>query len=238
LNRPLKERALIVNADDFGRSPGINAGIMVAHERGIVTSASLMVRWPAAEEAAVLAKRAPALSLGLHVDLSEWEFRQERWYQVYEVAPTEDEQAVTEEVERQLEAFRRLAGREPTHLDSHQHVHSHEPAVEAVLRRLGDRMGVPVREQNGRIAYRGDFYGQTPEGEPLHHAIGVDGLIETIRGLPAGISELSCHPALGEDFGSPYGQERELEVETLCDHRVRAALESERIDLCSFTEVG
>ena len=41
-------RAVIVNADDFGQSAGINRGIVEAHERGIVTSASLMVRWPAA----------------------------------------------------------------------------------------------------------------------------------------------------------------------------------------------
>src|SRR5437879_4472175 len=45
-------RYLIVNADDFGRSPGVNRGIMSAYEHGIVTSASLMVRWPAAAEAA------------------------------------------------------------------------------------------------------------------------------------------------------------------------------------------
>ena len=41
-------RSLIVNADDFGQSPGMNRGTIAARERGIVTSASLMVRWPAA----------------------------------------------------------------------------------------------------------------------------------------------------------------------------------------------
>ena len=46
------ERYLVVNADDFGRSEGVNRGILRAHERGIVTSTSLMVRWPAAEHAA------------------------------------------------------------------------------------------------------------------------------------------------------------------------------------------
>jgi len=40
-------RFLIVNADDFGQSPGINRGIIKAHADGIVTSVSLMVRWPA-----------------------------------------------------------------------------------------------------------------------------------------------------------------------------------------------
>ena len=45
-------RQLIVNADDLGRTPGINSGIFEAHARGIVTSATLMVGFEAAEEAA------------------------------------------------------------------------------------------------------------------------------------------------------------------------------------------
>ena len=45
-------RYVIINADDFGQSPGINRGVIQAHEQGLVTSASLMVRWPAAAEAA------------------------------------------------------------------------------------------------------------------------------------------------------------------------------------------
>jgi predicted glycoside hydrolase/deacetylase ChbG (UPF0249 family) len=43
-----EKRLLIVNADDLGLSEGVNAGIAEAHERGIVTSASLMVRQGAA----------------------------------------------------------------------------------------------------------------------------------------------------------------------------------------------
>src|SRR4051794_16830036 len=49
---PARDRYVIVNADDFGQSRGINRGIILAHEQGIVTSASLMVRWAAAAEAA------------------------------------------------------------------------------------------------------------------------------------------------------------------------------------------
>lgn len=52
-----QSRFLIVNADDFGQSPGVNRGIIEAHEHGIVTSASLMVRWPAATEAAAYGRQ-------------------------------------------------------------------------------------------------------------------------------------------------------------------------------------
>ena len=50
---------LIVNADDFGRSSSINQGVARAHDEGIVTSTSAMVRWPAVEEAAAMARDRP-----------------------------------------------------------------------------------------------------------------------------------------------------------------------------------
>ncbi|HMC98912.1 MAG TPA: ChbG/HpnK family deacetylase, partial [Ferruginibacter sp.] len=62
-------KQLIVNADDFGQSKGINEGIITAHEQGIVTSASLMVRYEHANDAAKLSLRNEELSVGLHVDL-------------------------------------------------------------------------------------------------------------------------------------------------------------------------
>jgi predicted glycoside hydrolase/deacetylase ChbG (UPF0249 family) len=68
-------RFLIVNADDFGLTSGINRGIIEAHEHGIVTSASLMVRYPAAREAADYAKAHPELSVGLHFEAGEWRYR-------------------------------------------------------------------------------------------------------------------------------------------------------------------
>ena len=108
---------LIVNADDFGQSHSVNWGIIEAHERGIVTSASLMVRWPAAAEAAVYSRQHPNLSLGLHVDFGEWAYRSEHWVPLYEVVPINDTTAVADEVSRQLTTFRRLVGKDPTHID-------------------------------------------------------------------------------------------------------------------------
>ena len=62
-------RHLIVNADDFGLSAGVNRGIVEAYDNGIVTSASLMVHKPAAAQAAALARSRPSLGLGLHIDI-------------------------------------------------------------------------------------------------------------------------------------------------------------------------
>jgi hopanoid biosynthesis associated protein HpnK len=62
-------RRLIVSADDFGLSPGVNAGILTAHREGILTDASLMVSGAAFAEAVELARATPTLSVGLHLVL-------------------------------------------------------------------------------------------------------------------------------------------------------------------------
>jgi len=62
-------RRLIVNADDFGFTSGVNRGISEAHTHGIVTSTTLMANGPAFEEAVALAKTLPRMSVGCHVVL-------------------------------------------------------------------------------------------------------------------------------------------------------------------------
>jgi len=232
----LTERTLIVNADDFGRSPGVNRGVVRAHEEGIVNSASLMVRWPAAAEAAAYARRG-RLSVGLHLDLGEWQYRAGEWRERYTVVDTGDAEAVGAEVARQLDLFERLVGRGPSHLDSHQDVHRKEPAKGA-LAAAGARLGVPVRGAVPDIAYSGAFYGQNSRGAQFPEAITVAGLVETIEALPPGTTELACHPAADVDHETTYAQERLQELETLCDPRVRAALEREGVALLSFAELA
>jgi predicted glycoside hydrolase/deacetylase ChbG (UPF0249 family) len=222
----MSARELIVNADDFGRSSGTNAGIVKAHEQGIVTSASLMVRWPAAEAAAEYARSRRELSVGLHLDLSEWSYRDGERVLVYEHAP------IAHEVPRQLELFRSLMGRDPTHLDSHHHVHREEPVASA-SRAVAERLAVPLRGA-GSIGYCGSFYGQSGNGEPYPRGIEPEALIKLIERLPPGVTELACHPGLDRDLDSSYRVERPREVTTLCHPRVRAALEREQVSLRGF----
>lgn len=228
---------LIVNADDFGLSAGVNRGIIQAFERGIVTSASLMVRQPAAAAAARYAREHRALSVGLHLDLGEWIFQQGEWRPRYEVVDPTDAGAVTAEIGQQLEAFRRLAGAEPTHLDSHQHAHRHEP-VRALLIEQARALSVPLRECSPSISYCGSFYGQDGEGCPLPGAISVGNLCAILAALPDGITELGCHPGNAADVETAYRSERAAEVEVLCDPRVRQKLAKLDFDLCSFRDVA
>jgi predicted glycoside hydrolase/deacetylase ChbG (UPF0249 family) len=230
-----QSRFLIVNADDFGRTAGVNAGVIKGREQGIVTSASLAVRWPPAAEAAAYCRANPELGVGLHIDLGEWVFENGEWVSAYEVVSLTDANAIAAAVESQLDSFRELVGRDPTHLDSHQHVHRQEPAA-SVAAELAEALGVPLRWQGTRVQYRGDLYGQTAEGEPLP-PVTADRLIALIAELPPGITELACHPGEGADIGSPYREEREQELALLCDPRVRKAIESEAIVLSSFADV-
>jgi predicted glycoside hydrolase/deacetylase ChbG (UPF0249 family) len=230
------ERYLIVNADDFGQSPGVNHGIIESHEHGIVTSASLMVRWPAAAQAAAYGRDHPEFSLGLHVDIAEWTCRDGSWSPRYQVVSADDPAAITRETTAQLEKFRELMGQDPTHVDSHQHIHREEPA-HSVIASIADALGVPLRHFSSRVQYCGSFYGQTPKGLPCPEALSVESLIQILRVLPPGITELACHPALDADLDSMYASERPKEVETLGDPRVKEAIDKEGIRLCSFRDV-
>lgn len=223
---------LIVNADDFGRSEGVNRGVAMSHEDGVVTSASLMVRGPAAIEAARYARRDPTLSVGLHIDLGEWIYRDGEWRAV-----RKPPSSTVDEVRAQLDLFRDLMGRDPTHLDSHQHVHRHEPAA-SVLSAIAQELRVPLRGHGARITYRGDFYGQTAKGEPMHDAITVGALLALIRGLPDGVTELGCHPGVSAESDVPYGPERSMELEALCHADVRQLIVALGVELSSFADLA
>jgi predicted glycoside hydrolase/deacetylase ChbG (UPF0249 family) len=230
------ERYLIVNADDFGQSLGVNHGIIEAHEHGIVTSASLMVRWPAAVQAAAYGRDHPEFSLGLHVDLAEWTCRDGSWSPRYQVVSPDDPAAIAREANAQLEKFRELMGQNPTHVDSHQHIHREEPA-HSVIASIAGALGVPLRHFSPRVQYCGSFYGQTPKGIPCPEALSVESLIQILRALPPGITELACHPGLDDDLDSMYTSERPKEVQTLGDPRIKEALAREGIRLCSFRDI-
>lgn len=228
-----ESRFLIVNADDFGLSPGVNRGIIQSMERGTVTSASLMVRWPAALEAADYGREHPIFSIGLHVDLGEWIFREGHWTALYEVVDQNNRTAVWDEVHRQLDAFQRLLGRNPTHIDSHQHVHF-RGETHSVLGRVAEDLRIPLRHFCPGVQYCGDFYGQDGRGHFFHKAIDTAALLAILDRIPPGVTELACHPGFANDIDSMYRDERSMEILALCSPEVRRAIEEKKIQLCSF----
>jgi predicted glycoside hydrolase/deacetylase ChbG (UPF0249 family) len=232
----MTQKFLIVNADDFGMSSGVDRGIIEAYERGIVTSASLMVRWPHASEAAAYAREHRDLSVGLHVDLGEWMVRDGSWVPLYEVVPDGNDRDVEAELARQLDHFRELLGHDPTHLDSHQHVHRHEP-TRGPAHSLARKLGVPLRASGDGIAYRGEFYGQGDMGRPYPEGVSVQNLVRILQSLSPGITELGCHTGFDDGLNTMYRDERACEVATLTDPAVRGALEALGITLVSFLDI-
>ena len=220
-----QERRLVVNADDFGRSAGVNEGVLRAHDQGIVTSASLMVRWPTSADAAGQARDRPGFGLGLHLDLGEWLCAGGEWKPVYRVCGDARDE-VEREVAVQLDRFHELVGRSPTHLDSHQHVHLHEP-VRSILQLHAEALGIPLRQVTPGFVYRGEFYGQTATGTPYPEGITSQRLVELIGGVGPGVTEIACHPGTREAHPwSVYAVERERELAALCDPVVAAAVAS------------
>ena len=214
---------LIVNADDFGASRGINRGIIEAHRNGIVTSTSLIVNTPFGEEAAKLANEARHLSVGLHVAPPK--------------APDATTERLREELQRQFARFVELMGRPPSHLDSHHNVHR-DPALLPHFVELAAEHGLPLREHSP-VRYFASFYGKW-NGESHPEQVSVENLARMLESeIGEGFTELSCHPGyVDADHAGSYSVEREVELGTLCDPAIRRALAEQGIDLISYHEMA
>ncbi len=252
-------RKLIVNADDFGRSPGINAGILQAHSQGIVTSTTLMVnlRWAdaAVREAAVH----PRLGVGLHFNLCYGRPVSDPTSvpslvdgcgclltDTRRIANNADPGHVLVELRAQLDRFRALTGREPTHVDSHKYVHSARRLLPVVGREAAGR-GLPVRatdDADRRTLQRlgvqttdgfdGRFHGLDGGG------VGLDLLVAVIEAAGTGATELMCHPGLVDEHiqDSSYRDDRERELEALCSPQAHDVIDRLGIGLVTFEALG
>jgi predicted glycoside hydrolase/deacetylase ChbG (UPF0249 family) len=152
---------LIVNADDYGMSPGVSRGILEAHARGIVTSTTCLVNTPCAGEAlADAAAQAPRLGIGLHINLSFGRpvlpaalvpslvgddgrfFSGDKLLAGMKRFRKRD---IQREVHAQFERFVEFAGKPPDHLDSHQFLGGLQPDLFAVMLELAAAARIPVR---------------------------------------------------------------------------------------------
>lgn len=218
---------LIVNADDFGASEGVNRGILECHARGVLTSTSLMVTGRRAREAAAMSRDSPALGVGLHWDV---------WGEDEREFDLGDHRAVRDEFRRQLDEFHRIMGRPPTHVDSHRHAHR-DGAVMPLFCELVEPLGVPLRGCGG-VGYVGGFYAQWEWEVTNLEYISVPFLQKLLsEEVHEGWTELSCHPGYpSPDFHSVYLAEREAEIRTLTDPRVRQTVEELGIRLAGFAD--
>jgi len=251
----LGSKRLIVNADDLGRTPGINAGIFEAHSRGLVTSATLMVGFAAAVDAAAQLPRYPDLGVGLHVTLTGAEpllpadqlpslvDEAGRFPSKPEGHGVLDPQEVQAEVEAQLSRFRGLTGRLPTHLDSHHHSHR-LPVICDSLIAVASRLNLPVRDSGPEVGQRLFRAGVRTTDVFIEEFFGpaatLDVLQRILTSLQIGTTEVMCHPAVIDELlrqGSSYVHERETELEVLTDLGIKQLVADEGILLTHFGSV-
>jgi len=219
-------RHLIINADDFGASGGVNQAIVEAHTAGVLTSASLMVNGAAAQEAVALSDVNPELAVGLHWDVVGEDDRDFAF---------NDRAKVRSEFDSQLERFLELTGKAPTHIDSHRHTHM-RPELREFFRELAAPLGVPVRG-DGRVHFIGGFYAQWEWGVTELAHVSVAALQRIMREeVGEGWTEIACHPGyVTPDYTPIYRSERESELRTLTDARIPAKLEELGIALESYS---
>lgn len=140
VEQPMLNKRLIVTADDFGLTEGVNQAIIRAHREGIVTSASLMINGGAAESAVELARHNPTLDIGLHLNLTNDPFS---------LAANHRGRDLEREIRSQIEAALGT-GLNISHLDGHKHVHI-IPAVLKLVIRLTREYGIgALRKMNAR----------------------------------------------------------------------------------------
>ena len=131
-------KRLVVNADDFGFTPDVNAGIVEAHREGILTATTLMANGDAFDDAVRLARDTPSLDIGCHLVLIQgWSLLTGR------ALPKSVPQLLTALARRELRLYDelaaqvrhiQLAGIRPSHMDTHKHTHLAPPVLEAVAR--------------------------------------------------------------------------------------------------------
>jgi chitin disaccharide deacetylase len=245
-------RRLIVNADDFGMTPGVSAGILLAHRHGIVTSTTMLVTADVDRDQLAAALDS-GLGLGIHLNLTlgkpltrapslvDGDGRFVR--DARRAAARAEAKEVEAEIEAQLARFVALTRRAPTHLDTHHHVGLYAP-VDEVLLRAARRLGVAVRSQTEQARARA----RTASLKTPDHFFGEAGpaaywsaarLRQVLRTLPVGVSEFMTHPGQCDEAlsGSRYGRQRETELVGLGNLAARAAVVSLGIRLCHFGDL-
>lgn len=229
------KKKLIVNADDFGLSPGVNKGIIETYLNGILSSTTLMVNQPYAEHAIELYKNYNGLGLGIHLtfdkgkalygisSLTDDEGNFKKYPLLLKSAKKDD---FINEIEAQILKFKELCGKMPTHMDSHHHIHIKlQEAFEAV-EIISKKYNLKYRKNDELI---GEFYENNVSLNEFYSLINAKNT-ETI--------EFMCHPAVVDIpllETSSYTYKREEELKILINSQVKDFIKDNYI-LMSYDE--
>ena len=251
------EYLLIVNADDFGLSKGQNYGIVEACRHGVVTSTTAMVNGEAIEHAAALSRDLPDLGVGMYFVLTLgmpltampgltrdgllgkwiWDMAEQGTLPLEEIA---------RELDCQFNRFVDLFGREPTHIDSHHHVHM-IPAIFPLVAEFARRKGVALRvdrqvdmpgETGGDLPPTTDGFSSAFYGDEISEALFLSVLDRSVQQGERSL-EVMAHPAFIDNTirKSAYCWPRLAEMEVLTSTSLKYAIAERGYRLGTFRDL-
>ncbi|WP_315121677.1 chitin disaccharide deacetylase [uncultured Clostridium sp.] len=249
-------KKIIFNADDFGLTSGCNKGIVEAIKNGVVTSTTLMVNMPKAEEAVKLAKENGIISFGIHLTLtcgkpilsgkevpSLVDERGIFYKRTTSLCPAMNLEEAERELRAQINKFFQI-GINLSHMDGHHHIHMYD-GVREIVANLAKEYNVPLRSSNIECKklydeigikttdyFTWDFYGEKAT---------LDNLKSIINDLDHGTTEIMCHPAFCDEELekiSSYNKNRAEELKILKSEELKEWLVAENIELITFKDLG
>ena len=215
----MKQKMLIINADDCNLTSQVTSAILKAHENGIVTSTTFLINLPVGPGVVRELLSRKKLGIGLHMNVTlgkpvakpelvrsllqkDGRFKKKEQYSEKKLPPVSE---ILEEFKAQLLKFEKVFKRLPTHVDVHHHMHDFRPFLEA-LAAVAQKHDLPVRwtrhltEPDIRSAHKDlkttdHFYGNL---DP-HTFWTEEVLRHLLFTLPEGTSEIMCHPGWVDD---------------------------------------
>jgi len=248
---------VIINADDFGYTKGINRAIIDSHAKGITSSATLMANAPAFDDAVRLAKSNPRLGVGVHLtavefmpitqDLKHIANEKGKFHSYTKLSQLLADKSISpmvlEELESEFDAQIQKClstGLNITHLDSHQHFAVKDEVIDLFIQ-IGKKYKLPVRS-----------FGKRSNIEAVDHCFSGTGLksvnaiiwaIELCRETERQIIEMYWHPGYIDDEymrvaseSENFRRQRKKDTQNACSSKLLRYLQESHIELVTYGE--
>lgn len=231
---------VVINADDFGLTKGVTDGIIHAHRFGVVTSTTTMCNTDHLEYASKVSKDYPNLGIGVHLVLTYGKSLTENksltnqdgnfFTQRESLGKEIDETELYNEWKAQILRFIEVFDQHPSHLDSHHMAHDFNEKHLRVANRLAKEFNLKLRA-DGTFKFLIDFYADN---------IDYNAITSILKEYIDTDIEVMCHPAtvdLELYQNSSYVFERIVELDTLCDRRLKQFIKDNNITLTNYNKL-
>lgn len=239
---------LIINADDFGYSKGVNLGIIEAHECGVLTSTTLMVNMPGALHAAECAKNFPNLGIGLHLNISlgysltkgkTLVDKNNKFFKPSQLTNFDiyDEEEIYNELVAQYNLFKKIMGKEPTHLDSHLFTTDLIPKMKKVAIKLAEELNLSLRNHKINDYKKVKFINYRNFNAKPNLEYIIEYFSEIIKDEYV---EIMTHPGYLDLFlykNSSYSIQRVEEVEFLKGNHLKELISKNNVNLINYNNI-